>query len=317
LPKQPLISVIVSVFNGERFLDQTLQSLFAQDYRNFEAVVVIDGSHDGSAAILQKYADPRLRVIWKENGGAATAAVAGIAASTGELIAFLDQDDLWMPEKLRLHAEVMEHNPGVALTFSWFQVIDEQSREIGIHSAQVTGTVSFRDLVIDFVIGGTSNVVVRREAVIAVGGPDPSIPNMYDFDLCLKIALLAPGNIRAIPHELMRYRRHPAQVTRKIGALESEWGQALEKLRTLAPEEVAAVERRANSNMQRYFARLRYESGEYVEGLRHLRRGWALAPVSFPVDPRNWLTIAACLSGTILPSALLRAVERIAGIRRG
>ena len=316
MPLPPSIGVILPIHNGERFLDETLRSLLAQDFTDFEAVAIIDGTHDESQAILERHADPRLRVIWQENRGAATAISTGLAATSSHWIAFLDQDDVWAPMKLRRHAEVMAANPAVALTFSWFRVIDAHSRDIGIHSSRVTGTVPFQDLLADFVIGGTSNVVVRRDALLRANGADPAIPNMYDLDLFLRIALQSPSNILAIPEELMAYRRHPAQITRNVPVLEAEWDHTLQKLRNLAPAQVAAVERLAAANMHRYFARLGYESDAHADALRQLARGFALRQLPFLTDPRTWITLAACLCGLVLPRPLLRLAERSAGIHR-
>ena len=316
MPVPPAISVILPIHNGERFLDETLQSLFAQEFTDFEAVAVIDGSRDGSQTILERHSNPRLRVIWQDNRGAATAISTAIDNTTGPLIAFLDQDDIWAPGKLRRHAEVMAANPTVALTFSWFRVIDSHSRDIGIHSSRVTGTVAFQDLLADFVIGGTSNVVVRRDALLRANGADPAIPNMYDLDLFLRIALQSPRNILAIPEELMAYRRHSAQITRNVLVMQAEWDLTLQKLRTLAPVQVAAVEKRAAANMHRYYARLEYEAGAHASALRQLARGFVLRQLPFFADSRTWITLAACLCGLVLPRPILRVAERVAGVHR-
>ena len=90
----------------------------------------------------------------------------------------------------------------------------------------------------------------------------------------------------------------------------------MEKLRSIAPEETAQVERKASSNMNRYFARIAYEGAEYAKGLQLLREGFAIYPMHFLGDVRNWLTAAACASGLLLPRGLHRRLERLAGLRR-
>ncbi len=313
---QPIASVVISVYNGERFLAETLETVWAQSHSDLEVIVVDDGSTDGSAAILAGVRDPRLRVITQINSGPASAARTGVSSARGRYIAFLDQDDLWLPEKLSEHIAFMEARPEVDLSFSWFNVIDEQSREMGIHSARPTAEVSFRELLTDFVIGGTSNVVVRREAMEKAGGPNPSIPGMFDLELSLRIALLRPGNIVPIPRELMQYRRHGQQVTRNVGAMQAEWLQVLKRMRELAPADVASVEAHANANMSRYFSRLHYEARDYAAGLREIGRSIAMAPARWLTDSRNWLTLAACTAGLVLPRSAVRVAERMAGLRR-
>lgn len=310
------VSVIIAVYDGERYLAETLRSVFSQDYDEFEVIAVLDGGHDGSGAILDRVEDGRLMVVRQENAGAGAATATGLALATGQYVAFLDQDDLWEPGKLRAHVERMEEAPDLDLTFSWFTVVDAHGREMGIHSSRVRGCVGFRELVTDFVIGGTSNVVARREALLEAGGVDPEVRGMYDLDLFARVARLRPGNVEAIPRELMRYRRHASQISRDIAALEREWAGLLAKLRALAPADVTAVEHLANANMYRYFARLCYEARRYEDGLRYLRRGYGEAPHAFRGDRRNWLTLGACLAGWLLPSPLLGALERLAGVRR-
>ncbi len=195
-------------------------------------------------------------------------------------------------------------------------MIDEAGREIGISSNHYRGTIGFADLLKDFVMGATSNIVIRRSAIDEAGGVDPNIPRLYDLDLCLRIARLGPENIAAIPRDLMRYRRHSGQLSRGLEALKLEWVQVLEKLRGVAPLEVASVEKRACSNMSRYFARLAFEADQYGDGLQLLSQGFRDASAAFVADCRNWLTGAACASGLLAPAGLHRRLEKLAGLRR-
>ena len=143
---------------------------------------------------------------------------------------------------------------------------------------------------------------------------DPAIPLLCDMDLCLRIALLSPGNIEVVPMDLMLYRRHGSQITREVGPLEKEFEMVLEKMRWLAPREAGARASKARSNMSRYLARLEYENGVYWSGLRYVRAAFSDTPGYFLKDPRNWTTAAACLCGLALPRRLHRALERMAGL---
>lgn len=312
---EPPVSVILCAYNGADFLAATVDSALAQTYSAFELIVIDDGSTDGSPELLRKYSDPRVRTIRQRNLGAAAALQTGIEIARGKYVALLDQDDLWEPDKLECHVDVLESKPDVDLTFSWFRVIDGQGNDIGLHSSRHSGTISFADLLRDFVIGAASNVVIRGSALLGVQ-VDASLPRVYDWDLCLRIALLAPDNVEAIPRELMRYRRRGGQISSNVNALKQEWLRALEKLRGLAPLQVAPVEKLARSNMNRYFARLAYERASYASGLQHLGEGFHNAPAAFLADSRNWLTAAACFTGLALPPRLHRKLERLAGLRR-
>jgi glycosyltransferase involved in cell wall biosynthesis len=315
-PTAPLVSVIVCVYNGEEFLAAALDSALAQTYTDFELIAVNDGSTDRSPTILSRYSGGRVRVVRQENQGAGAALATGLRLSAGEYVAFLDQDDLWEKDKLAAHVDLLQRRPDIDLTFSWYRIIDRAGQPIGLRSHRYRGTIDFRHLLIDFVIGATSNVVARRSVIEKAGGVDRTLPRFYDLELFVRIALLGRANIAAIPRDLMLYRRHDSQISRDLGVLQKEWEQVLEKLRRIAPREVGEVESRARSNMCRYFARIGYENGQYRQGLDLLRDGLRAAPAHFLANRRNWWTGAACLCGLSLPPRLHRGLERLAGLRR-
>jgi glycosyltransferase involved in cell wall biosynthesis len=312
----PAVSVVLCLYNGERFLTATLNSLFQQSYSDFELIVVDDGSIDRSTEIVERNSDSRIRLIRQQRQGAAAALDAGLQAARGEYIALLDQDDLWMKDKLANHIETHRKHPEIDITFSWFRVINDDGHEIGLHSNRFRGTIDFRDLLVDFVIGASSNVVVRKSAIERSGGVDRTLPRLYDLDLCVRVAMLAPRNILAISQDLMLYRRHSLQITRDLTSLELEWERTLRKYEGLALDDFQQLARRANSNMNRYFAALSYEERSYRRALEFLKKGWRDSASHFLIDRRNWLTLSACLSGLLLPVSIHQRLERLAGLHR-
>lgn len=112
----PLVSVIVPVYNGEQYLSEALQSIVAQSYTKIEIIIVDDGSTDNSAKIAQSFSDARY--YYQENQGPGKARNFGIVQSRGELIAFLDQDDLWTPNKLAVQVAFMLENPQIDYVFA-------------------------------------------------------------------------------------------------------------------------------------------------------------------------------------------------------
>lgn len=315
-PDREMVSIVVCVFNGVEFLDEVVGTVLAQSWTNWELIFVDDGSSDGSAEVIRRYPDPRIRLLVQPNRGASSALAAGIEAATGEFVALLDQDDTWEPEKLEVHVHRMRERPDLDLTFSWFVYVDRGGEELGLKSIRYRGTIDFTGLLADFVIGATSNVVVRKEAVRRAGGVDATIPRLYDVDLFLRIALLRSGNVEAVPRDLMRYRRHGEQLSRDFAILVTEWESFVAKMRRLAPKEVSKAEGTARCSINRYFARLAYEQRSYRESVRFVWRGFRSSPVVFVFDTRNWLTAAACWSGAVLPGWLHSRLERLAGLRR-
>src|SRR5438093_7588070 len=123
----PYVSVIIPVFNGERYIRQTIESVLAQTYNNFEILVIDDGSTDGTAEAVKEY-EKNLRYVRQGNGGASKARNQGIRFSQGKYIAFQDADDLWGREKLAIQVEFLEKNPDIGLVHCNCDGIDEEGR---------------------------------------------------------------------------------------------------------------------------------------------------------------------------------------------
>ncbi|MGN0995842.1 MAG: glycosyltransferase family 2 protein [Candidatus Ventricola sp.] len=111
-----MISIIMPVYNGERFVAEAIDSILAQSVRDWELIVVNDGSTDGTQVVLERYAvDPRIRLIRQENGGVSSARNAGIVAARGEYLAFLDADDTWYPDCLETYQRMAKAYPKAVL----------------------------------------------------------------------------------------------------------------------------------------------------------------------------------------------------------
>jgi glycosyltransferase involved in cell wall biosynthesis len=122
--KQQLATVIVPVYNSERYLEDTLKSIFNQDYQPIEVIVVDDGSTDSSAKIAKSFKN--IRYIYQANQGPSAARNTGITISQGEFIAFLDSDDMWMPEKLSLQINYLLNHPDVGFVVAHRRMLIEQ-----------------------------------------------------------------------------------------------------------------------------------------------------------------------------------------------
>lgn len=310
----PLASVVMTTYNAERFVHRAVDSVLRQTLSDLELVVVDDGSTDHTPERLRQYTDERLRVILQPNRGYPAALNAAVGMARGVYIGFLDGDDVWLATKLARHLEFMEQHSEVDLTFSWSRLITENDRETGLHSRHWRGPISFRELLADFVIGNSSSLMLRRSALDCAGWLDPELDRFCDVDLCLRVAMLRPGNVHAIPEELTLYRRHGGQMSQDREGMRSEWSRLLGKYRRLAPEAIAEVERQANTNMTRYFAYLAYESGEFGEAAGLLWKGFRNFPAGFLGDSRNWKLSLASLAGRALPRSVHRGLERLAGV---
>lgn len=159
--EKPTISIITPVFNAERFLEQTLQSVFQQDFTNWELLLVNDCSTDKSAEIISCYeADSRIRLInLEKNSGAAFARNQGISLAQGRYIAFLDSDDVWMPDKLRKQLDYMEEK-NCTFCFTEIRRTDEEGHPIG-KIRTIPERVDYQYLLKKTVIA-TSSVIIDK-----------------------------------------------------------------------------------------------------------------------------------------------------------
>lgn len=165
------------VFNGERFMGESLRSLFAQDYEPFEAIVVDDGSTDGTAAIARSF--PAVRYIRQENQGRGAACNTGVANARGELIAWLDSDDILPPTKLSVQARYLVDHPDVGCVFGRQTVVLEDFDAPQWMRDEAARSVSKE---VPFV-----SMMVRRPAFDAAGGFDATYGYAEDRDLGVRL----------------------------------------------------------------------------------------------------------------------------------
>lgn len=185
----PLVSVILPTYNRAATLDRAVQSVLSQSYQNLELLLVDDGSTDETAAYVATLQDERLQYLQQEqNQGVAAARNAGIAAAKGQLIAFLDSDDAWMPDKLSRQVAQMQRAPKrVGLLYTGL-VVEHADGKIETWRPQKRGYVLGEMLQRNIVHYGTSSTMIRAEAAEVVGGFDTTWPANEDHDFWVRIA---------------------------------------------------------------------------------------------------------------------------------
>lgn len=212
IEQHPLVSVIIPVHNGGRYLRAALESVFAQTYHPFEVIVVDDGSTDDSGVIAQSF--PDVRYIHQTNQGVATARNNAIAAARGECFAFLDQDDLWTPEKLKLQIDYLLTHPDVGYTLTHQQFFLDPGATIPTwfrkellaeaHTGWVLGTL-----------------VVRRKSFEKIGNFATGYSAASDGDWFFR-AKAAEVPMAVIPELLLLKRIHGANESARAKEILSE-----------------------------------------------------------------------------------------------
>jgi len=208
----PIVSVVMSVFNGERFLREAVESILAQSLRDFEFIIIDDGSTDRSASMLDYYqnSDVRLKVHHREHGGLIESLNRGCALAQGKYIARMDADDVAIKDRLAWQIEFMDAHPEVGVVGGAVEWIDSAGKSLGIfgypcEDRQIKATL----------LQGCAlwhpTVVLRKAAFVWAGGYRSVFVDGEDYDLWLRIAdRFQLANLHSV---LLKYRIHPSQVS--------------------------------------------------------------------------------------------------------
>ncbi|WP_158812403.1 glycosyltransferase family 2 protein [Streptomyces fulvoviolaceus] len=204
-----LVSVIIPLYNTEKYIGACLASVLSQTHRELDVIVVDDGSTDGGAAIAEGIADERIRVDRGANRGGAAARNRGLALAKGEIVAFLDADDLWYPEKLSEQISVLESDRGVVAVGAVFQYLSGNGRRLLGRAGQDARDPDSRERLqrgqlMPFPFN--SSLIAWTDTVRAAGGFDESLPVVEDLDLMTRLALA--GSIATVMRPLGAYRVH-------------------------------------------------------------------------------------------------------------
>jgi glycosyltransferase involved in cell wall biosynthesis len=201
------VSAIIPAFNAAHFVADAIESALAQTRRPDEIVVVDDGSTDDTAQVVAHYASQGVRYIYQPNRGPGSARNRGIWETSGELIAFLDADDLWLPNKTEVQAAYLATHPAVALVSCdrWMWKIEKGRRSIE-RFGPPRGVSARREVMVRNIVGNPSQVMVRREAAVSAGGFDTTMRWAEEWDLWTRIA--ARADIGFIHQPLCVYRWH-------------------------------------------------------------------------------------------------------------
>ncbi|MCP5432740.1 MAG: glycosyltransferase family 2 protein [Alphaproteobacteria bacterium] len=237
-----LVSVVVPAYNAEATIDETLRSVRAQTHAALEILVVDDGSRDATLAMAERHAaqDSRIRIVRQANAGVAAARNTGWSQAKADLIAFVDADDLWAPDKIARQLAVMEaRGPGVGLVYGWSAKIDAKGcitdeREQPL----IEGNVLARLCRGNF-IGNGSSALVRRQALIDAGGFEPGLraAGAQGCEDILFYARVAERHAFAlVPDHLTGYRYLPGNMSSDLVRMLRSWTLVMDEIGGRHPE---------------------------------------------------------------------------------
>ena len=235
-----MVSVVIPTFNNGKYIIQALESVLSQSYREYEIIIIDDGSTDGTRKLLEQFKD-RTRYCYQENQGLAVARNRGLEESRGEFITYLDADDVWLPDNLKMKVDVLQKHPELGGVFSDFTVFDERGiihprgtkfvfpffrrtgkdfPEIFSHEEKISdGFAHEIKLYIGHVFSELfwgnfilpSSMVFRRDCALETGYFVPTMRTQQDYEYWLRFSKNYP--LAYVDEVLVRYRKHSDQLT--------------------------------------------------------------------------------------------------------
>lgn len=213
---KPLVSVVIPAYNAARTLKATVQSVFGQSLQDFEIVIVDDGSKDDTLEAAEAIAasDSRVKVAAQPNSGAAAARNAGIKAARGEYVAFLDADDLWLPQKLERQIAVLNSEKDAAAVQTGAYYVNDDLEILSVRPCIIPKDVLLETLLFRSFPALMSTLLVKRSAFDKIGLLDTTLVILEDWDLAIRLSRFC--NLKSIEEPLALYRNYPGNRSRDL-----------------------------------------------------------------------------------------------------
>lgn len=316
----PLVSVVIPIYNAEKYVAEALSSVTTQTYANIEILCIDDGGDDNSCAIVKQYEDPRIRLIRQTNRGLSGARNTGIAHAKGEFVALLDADDFWHPCKLEAHVAHLHANPRVGCSYSPSIFVDEYSNEIGLRQTPRLTNISSKHLFCRNPIGNGSAPVFRKTVLEQIAFYrnrrkmyfDEDLRQSEDIECWTRIALSTNWRFEGISSSYTYYRINMGGLSANLDKQLNSWKDAMKNLRNHNEEFFRRYYTLALAYQYRYLARRAIQARSKKEAIMYTARALYTNVSILFEEPKRTLTTFACAVLALLPKALYDGLESMA-----
>jgi glycosyltransferase involved in cell wall biosynthesis len=305
----PRLSIVIPAYNVSAFIIAAVQSALDQTFRELEVIVVNDGSTDETAAKLARLAelrcDPRLKIVYQENGGLSAARNVGIAEARGHYVGFLDGDDVWREDKAAAHVALMDSDPTIGISFSDSELLEEDGTRT--HRIQRADKLrpSLHDMILRNHVGNGSTPVVLRSCFEAVGMFREDLRSCEDYEMWCRILWKTDTIAVGLPDALTYYRMRKSSLSFDINRFVQQADLALEVIQSSMREIPSSVLLRARAEHYRIAANKAIIAGKRTSARRLLVKVFKLRPLLFLTNLRAVATLAAVL----LPETQMRRLQ--------
>jgi glycosyltransferase involved in cell wall biosynthesis len=277
----PLVSAVIPAYNAAAYVGEAIESVLQQTYAPIECIVVDDGSTDRTAEIAAEFRG-NVRLLRQENRGVSAARNRGAREAAGELLAFLDADDRWLPERVERQLGALDDRPGIEAVVCANEVIDSDRRTRGIiHQDPGLGV---EDLLLcrASLTGLGSSLLIRREAFEEIGGFDRALSTSADW--AMNVRLVQRGRLATLAEPLVEVHMHGGNMSLSVEGFERDMLRAFDGVFADAAAEarVVRMRRRAYANLHRMIAGSYFVERRLLPFARHAARSIWLHPSTLP-----------------------------------
>ena len=267
----PTVSAVIPVHNGQAYVAEAIDSVLAQSFAAIECLVIDDGSTDGTREAVGRFGQA-VTYVHQMRSGVSTARNRGTELARGELVAFLDHDDVWLPDKLSLQIDALQPSRPT-MVLCGVEMVDAAGaplgdlKRLGARSDLLSGMLLFDGTE---TVSCSSTGLIWREELLAMGGFDPALGMSADWDLLLRVLL--EGRLGYVDQPLVRYRVHDAAMSRRVRPMERDMAHAFAKAfaHPQLPPDLRRSRALAYSRLYRMLSGSYREAGEWSDALRTL-----------------------------------------------
>jgi len=308
----PKVTVIIPSYNAMTYLPETLDSVLQQTFKDFEVLIINDGSTDNILQWADTITDSRVRVISQVNQRLAAARNTGIREAQGEYLTFLDADDLWEKTKLAKQVHCLDNNPDVGLVHTWTLLVNSESKPTGILKSPVEGDVWQQIVQKNTIV--VSSVMVRASCLLDVGVFDQDLHYCEDYDMWIRLA--TRYQFAVLKEPLTSYRIHSNTLSTHCEAVIKYFRILIERAFASAPVELLYLRNRGYGNQNLYLAWRCLNNKDYQQAIHYQQQAIAHYPQLRYTKDCLHLSLAIAIMQWFKPEGYSRVLSLIYTLRR-
>ena len=327
--KNPKVTVLMSAYNGEKYLREAIDSILGQTFKDFEFLIINDGSTDKTGEILKSYNDPRIKIINNnKNIGLTKSLNKGLRLAKGEYIARQDADDISMPERLKKEVEFLERNRNVGLVGTDYFMINEKGKSVHIVKC-LNGSRELKEKLLEGNQFGHGSVMLRRECIDKVGTYREEFKFAQDYDFYLRIAEVY--DVANTSEPLYKWRIDSKSISVAKKALQDKYAllavELAKERRKLGEDKLQSLKREEINNYMDNYLISKYEfqnkkevAQNYCFWSRVLFNGKDYkgafklifkSLISYPLNKETWILVFKDLAILLFPKPIINALRYI------